>query len=103
MSTDSFINALRRFTGFRGLVKELYSDRGAHFVGAANELGLKAVLAKDNLLNHFLNDQDILWKFNTPYSSHMGGIWERLGGICRRIPDKFSSIQDITNSLTKLW
>lgn len=29
----------------------------------------------------------IVWKFNTPYSSHMGWAWERLVGVSRRIID----------------
>ena len=87
MNTDSLINAKRPFIVFRGPVKQLYSDRGTNFVGAANKLGLKAVFAEDNVLNHSLNYQDILWNFNTPYSSHVGGSLERLIGICRHILD----------------
>ena len=37
-TTDSFINALRRFTARRGQVRELRSDNGTDFVGAEREL-----------------------------------------------------------------
>ena len=33
LSTDSFINALRRFISMRGPIRELRSDRGTNFVG----------------------------------------------------------------------
>ena len=38
LSTDSFINALRRFIGRRGKPFELYNDNGTNFVGAEREL-----------------------------------------------------------------
>lgn len=38
LSTDSFINALRRFIARRGQVKFLYCDRGLNFVGEDREL-----------------------------------------------------------------
>ena len=38
MSTDSFMNALRRFLCRRGHVQSIRSDNGTNFVGAQNEL-----------------------------------------------------------------
>ena len=38
LSTDSFINAYRRFIGRRGQVRQLRSDQGTNFVGAMKEL-----------------------------------------------------------------
>jgi hypothetical protein len=68
MTTSSFINAFRRFVSLRGPVKEVRSDRGTNFVGAAAELKVK-------------------WIFNPPHASHMGGSWERMIGLSRRILD----------------
>ena len=87
MSTSSFINALRRFMAIRGKVKEFFSDRGTNFIGVAKELGIPAICVEDRTLKTFLKEQGTVWKFNTPYSSNMGGSWERLIGIARRIID----------------
>ena len=87
MSTPSFINALRRFYAIRGQVKEFYSDRGTNFVGGVRQLGIPAIFVEDPPIQSFLIQQGTTWKFNTPYSSHMGGAWERLIGITRRILD----------------
>ena len=38
LSTDSFINCLRRFLSFHGPIRTLRSDRGTNFVGAEHEL-----------------------------------------------------------------
>ncbi|CAC5382855.1 unnamed protein product [Mytilus coruscus] len=39
------------------------------------------------MLQSFIKEQKTVWKFNTPYSSHMGCLLERLIGIARRILD----------------
>ncbi|XP_061741913.1 uncharacterized protein LOC133542089 isoform X2 [Nerophis ophidion] len=38
-------------------------------------------------LKTYLQDKVCTWIFNPPNSSHMGGVWERLIGITRRILD----------------
>ncbi|XP_056016872.1 uncharacterized protein LOC130053556 [Ostrea edulis] len=87
MSTPSFINALRRFYATRGAVKEFYSDKGTNFIGAVRELGICSINVEDPPIQNMLTERNTVWKFNTPYSSHMGGTWERLIGIRRRILD----------------
>ncbi|XP_072321671.1 uncharacterized protein [Eucyclogobius newberryi] len=84
MTTASFINALRRFTAIRGPVKMLRSDRGTNFMGACKELNLNS---DDSNLKTYLQDNKCTWSFNPPHSSHMGGVWERMIGIARRILD----------------
>lgn len=73
LSTDSFINALRRFQAIRGPIRELRCDRGTNFVGASNEFDLERV--KDILLKDNCDFFD--FKMNVPSASHMGGTWER--------------------------
>lgn len=82
MSTSSFINALRRFFAIRGPSKQLRSDRGTNFIGACKELKFNT---SDPELTSYLDNQGCTWTFNAPHSSHMGGCWERLIGVARRI------------------
>ena len=84
LSTSSFINALRRLTAISGPAKLFRSDRGTNFVGACKELGITAENAE---LKSYLKDQGCTWDFNLPHSSHMGGVWERIIGVARRILD----------------
>ena len=86
-SASSFINSLRRFCAVRGEVKEFRSDRGTNFVGATDALQISAINVDDNHMKNFLKDNRTIWKFNPPYFSHMGGVWERLIGVARRILD----------------
>ncbi len=81
MDTSSCINALRCFFALRGPVKQLRSDCGTNFIGACKELGM------DKTVQRYLSEQGCSWEFNPPHSSHMGGSWERLIGIARRILD----------------
>lgn len=81
MDASSCINALRRFFALRGPAKQLRSDCGTNFVGACKELGM------DKMVQRYLSEQGCSWEFNPPHSSHMGGSWERLIGIARRILD----------------
>ena len=81
LTTDSFINAYRRFIGRRGPIRLLRCDRGTNFVGARNEL--QAALQEMNnnkIRTELLKDgcDWIVFDMNTPHASHMGGAWERL-------------------------
>ncbi|XP_062583635.1 uncharacterized protein LOC134245360 [Saccostrea cucullata] len=87
LSSSSFINCLRRFISLRGNVKEIRSDRGSNFVGAIDDLDVKVINVEDKPVREFLLDQKVTWIFNPPHSSHMGGVWERMIGIARRILD----------------
>ena len=88
MDTSCFINALRRFFALRGKATNLYSDCGSNFVGTCNEFR-QFYQVDSNLekVRSFLCTQDCTWNFNPPHASHMGGVWERLIGVCRRIFD----------------
>ncbi|XP_038565562.1 uncharacterized protein LOC119896143 [Micropterus salmoides] len=81
MDTSSCINALRRFFALRGPAKQLLSNCGTNFIGARKELGM------DKRLQKFLSEQGCIWEFNPPHASHMGGSWERMIGVARRILD----------------
>ena len=87
LSTSSFINALRRFISIRGPVKQMRSDRGTNFIGAVKELGLSVTVDEGGPIQRFLSDAGCTWIFNPPHASHMGGAWERMIGLVRRIID----------------
>ena len=80
MSTDSFLNALRRFISHRGKVCEPKSDQGTNFIGAKNKLAAALKELDTTPVKEYLSSQDCDWidfNLNTPHASHMGGIWER--------------------------
>lgn len=85
MSSSSFINALRRFFSIRGPAKQLRSDCGTNFVGASKELKLDPPSLGEPIVEDYLLDKKCTWVFNPPHASHMGGAWERMIGIARRI------------------
>lgn len=87
MSSSSFINALRRFQALRGTVKEFRSDCGTNFVGAVHELNIDAINVTDTAITTHLMNSGAVWRFNPPHASHMGGAWERMIGVTRRILD----------------
>ncbi|XP_063758758.1 uncharacterized protein LOC134877255 [Eleginops maclovinus] len=72
--------------GFRGPAKQIRSDCGTNFVGACKELQMDSVTS-DKEVQGYLSDNGCKWIFNPPHSSHMGGSWERLIGLARRILD----------------
>ena len=86
MDSSSFINALRRFLALRGPVVQLRSDCGTSFVGAHNELQA-SLNEMDDAIRRYLASEGCDWIFNAPHSSHVGGVWERMIGVTRRILD----------------
>ena len=87
LSCASFINALRRFISIRGPVTQFRSDRGTNFIGGVSELNIESDFVEKDPVKSFLTSNKIVWKFNPPHASHMGGVWERMIGVSRRILD----------------
>ena len=80
LSTDSFLNAYRRFVGRRGPVRQLRSDQGTSFVGARIELQQVSSTLEHEKIRQELVKNNCDWvdfKMNVPEASHMGGAWER--------------------------
>ncbi|XP_052810470.1 uncharacterized protein LOC128238519 [Mya arenaria] len=97
MSSSAFVNALRRFIAIRGKVKIFRSDRGSNFVGATDHIGVHTINVENGQVKDFLSKSGSLWIFNAPCSSHMGGVWERMIGVSRRI---LESMLSNTHNLT---
>jgi hypothetical protein len=46
-------------------------------------------MTEDDLacVQNFLISEGCSWEFHPPHSSHMGGVWERMIGVARRVLD----------------
>ena len=78
LSTDTFLNAHRRFTCRRCQRILLYSDNGKTFVGASEKLK-KSVKALDkDKIYKTLAAVKTTWNCNPPFGPIFGGAWERL-------------------------
>lgn len=86
LTTEAFLAALSRFTGRRGICKQLFSDNGTNFVGAARELKeLQEFLENtEPEIISFLAKQRINWSFIPPRAPHFGGLWEAAVKIMKR-------------------
>ena len=94
METDTFILALRRLVARRGNVMILRSDNGTNFVGANHELSEAFKEMDHRKIQEFMQSTDgdwLVWKFNPPKASHMGGVWER----------QIRSVRAVLNSILK--
>jgi len=85
LDTDSFINALRRFISLRGNPTSIYSDNGSNFRAGEQEMRTAIDYWNQKAICEFLRLKNISWKFNPPYASHMGGVWERVIRLIRKI------------------
>lgn len=80
LSTESFLNAMKRFIARRGPIGTCYSDCGSNFIGSKSYLDemynlIHSEEYRDKFANE-LRDKRIEWKFNPPSAPHFGGIWE---------------------------
>ena len=79
MTTDSFIQGLRRVITRRGNVRQICSENAPNLVRAEQELILAFIEMEHPKIHGFLQNKNadwIKWKGNPPAASHMGGIWE---------------------------
>ena len=80
-TTAAFQAALQRFVARRGCPDHLYSDNGANFVGARNDLHSLYSFLQDQknstTIQHYLATHfNVTWHNIPPRSPHMGGLWE---------------------------
>lgn len=80
LTTDSFLNSLKRFISRRGKPSDIFSDNGSNFIGASNHfIELYNLLSNDKhheKVSNFLIQDKIKWHFIPAKSPHMGGLWE---------------------------
>ncbi|XP_043199019.1 uncharacterized protein LOC122368823, partial [Amphibalanus amphitrite] len=73
-----------RFIGRRGRPRCICSDNGTNLVGGERELREALAEWNQRKIDESLSQMDIVWKFNPPTASHMGGAWERLVASVKR-------------------
>jgi hypothetical protein len=79
LSTNDFLQCLKRFTSRRGKPSHIYSDNGTNFIGAANILPQLLRDSTSETTQKIVNEmakEGIQWHFNPPKGAHFGGIWE---------------------------
>ncbi|XP_072400679.1 uncharacterized protein [Diabrotica undecimpunctata] len=78
LTTEGFLNCLKRFISRRGKPLTISSDNATNFVGANNQLKVMYDLVQNSRteINSFLTVESIKWQFIPARSPHYGGIWE---------------------------
>ncbi|CAK9820250.1 hypothetical protein ANTPLA_LOCUS10514 [Anthophora plagiata] len=80
LSTNVFLNCLRRFIARRGMCHDIYFDNGTNFIGARNELIEHSRSLSDKSRNReisdFLSCRGIQWHTIPPRAPHFRGLWE---------------------------
>ena len=100
LDTDGFINALRRFINIRGNPTTICSDNGTNFRAGEKEIREALKDWNQHSIYEFLRQRNVIWKFNPPAASHMGGTWER---IIRPLVRSWGCCWDNNLSPTKCW
>jgi transposase InsO family protein len=78
LDIDSFMNALTRFIGRRGVPSSIVSDNGTNFHGADNELKRLFEMFQSDRIQEKCSQKRIEWKFNPPGGPHHGGVYEAM-------------------------
>jgi len=81
LTSDAFLQSLRRFVARRGRPHVIFSDNGTNFEGANNLLGKldwKKIQEETGLWK-------IQWNFNPPSAPWWGGFWERIVGLVKTL------------------
>ena len=110
LSTDAFMNTLRRFLSIRGPIRQLRCDCGTNFVGANNELKDEFSKMDETSIKKYLltkNCDFFEFRFNVPSASHMGGAWERqirtIRSVLSSLMDQASGILDDDSLRTLMY
>ena len=93
MSTESFLNAFRRYTGHHPLPRLIISDNASTFVSAS---GFITQLFNDPRVSRYLADRHIKWQFIPKRAPWYGGFWERLVGMAKTVLSKMVGRSKVT-------
>ncbi|KAF2887722.1 hypothetical protein ILUMI_18451 [Ignelater luminosus] len=92
LSTDAFLEVLRRFIARRGRPTIIYSDNGTNFTGARNYL----CKVNWNKIKKYSSVQKIEWCFNPPSAAWWGGWWKRLVRVMKELLRKVLKKSSLT-------
>lgn len=81
LTTEDFLQALKRFIARRGRPFVIFSDNGTNFKGTEN---LFQTIDWNNVQEYCTVDR-LKWKFNPPAAPWWGGFFERLVGLVKRV------------------
>ncbi|XP_028415662.1 uncharacterized protein LOC114539025 [Dendronephthya gigantea] len=81
LSTEEFLNTLKRFIARKGRPEKIYSDNAKTFVAGAK--WLKRIM-QDERFNDELAKMAIKWQFNLSRAPWWGGQYERLIGLIKQ-------------------
>ena len=81
LETTTFLGSLKRLIARRGRPSKIFSDNGRTFVGAAKWL---KEIQRDERLQTYLAEEEIIWRFNLSRAPWWGGQFERLVGLFKR-------------------
>ena len=86
LDMDSIVNGFRRFIAWRSVPAKVYSNNGTNIVSGEKEMRLAfRDLMQSSAFQGYLATRHIEWSFIPPASPHMGGVWERLVGLLKRV------------------
>lgn len=80
LTSESFIRALRRFSGRRSYPNLIISDNATNFTHGDKMLH---EILRSNVVNNYFLHHRIKWQFITPSAPWMGGMYERLIGTTK--------------------
>jgi len=96
LTTDSFINSLRRFISRRGNVSTIVSDNGTNIVSGNKELRESIGQWNLSVVQNWLKQKCVDWQFNPPNAPHFGGIFEREIRTIKKVLNALLREQKIT-------
>ena len=97
LTTESFILPLSRFIARRGHVKIMTSDNGINFIGGKSELRVVVKELDNKRITQHLNSKNVTWKFNPPLTPWIGGSWESLIKLVKRVLRAISTYRIFTD------
>ena len=85
MSAEEFLLGLKRFVSQRGIPAEIISDNAYQFKAASETIySIWRNVYESNVVQSYVTNDRIKWKFIVELAPWMGGVYERLVGIVKR-------------------